>query len=54
MAACVMPALMAWAVIATANHYLLDVVAGILLVLVGHTVAVVLERRRIRHALAAP
>ena len=48
--ACLMPALMAWAVVATANHYVVDVLAGIALVLVGHVVALALERRRIRHA----
>lgn len=41
-----MPILMVWAVVATANHYVLDVVAGIILVLIGHTVALHLERRR--------
>jgi len=46
--ACTMPALMAWAVIATANHYVVDVIAGIALVLVGHVVALALERRRVR------
>jgi membrane-associated phospholipid phosphatase len=46
--ACVMPALMAWAVIATGNHYVLDVVAGVILALVGHAVALALERRRAR------
>jgi hypothetical protein len=50
MLVCVMPALMAWAVIATANHYVLDVVAGVALVLIGHAVAVVLQRRRERRA----
>ena len=39
---------MAWAVVATANHYVLDVVAGIVLVLIGHVVALALERRRNR------
>ena len=48
--ACVMPALMAWAVIATANHYVLDVVAGVALVLVGHLVALALQRHRERRA----
>ena len=42
----VMPVLMVWAVVATANHYLLDVVVGLALVLVGHAVAVWLERLR--------
>ncbi|MFZ2013135.1 MAG: phosphatase PAP2 family protein [Nocardioides sp.] len=46
--ACVMPLLMAWAVIATGNHYVLDVVAGIVLVLVGYGLSLLLERRRNR------
>jgi membrane-associated phospholipid phosphatase len=46
--ACVMPVLMAWAVIATGNHYLLDVVAGIALVAVGYGVSLLLERHRER------
>jgi membrane-associated phospholipid phosphatase len=41
-----LPVMMALAVVATANHYLLDVVAGVLLVLLGHAVALRLERRR--------
>jgi membrane-associated phospholipid phosphatase len=41
-----LPVMMALAVVATANHYLLDVVAGVLLVLLGHAVALQLERRR--------
>jgi predicted PurR-regulated permease PerM len=43
-----MPVLMAFAVVATANHYVVDVIAGIALVLVGHGVALWLERRRLR------
>ena len=43
-----MPVLMAFAVVATANHYLVDVAAGIALVLVGHAVALWLEKRRPR------
>jgi hypothetical protein len=43
-----MPVMMALAVVATANHYLVDVVAGVALVLVGHLVALQLERRRHR------
>ena len=43
---CVVPVLMALAVVATANHYVLDVVAGVALALVGHAVALRLERRR--------
>jgi len=46
--ACLMPVLMAWAVIATGNHYVLDVVAGVTLVLIGHLVALALDRRRAR------
>ncbi len=41
-----MPVLMAFAVVATANHYLVDVFAGVALALVGHAVALRLERRR--------
>jgi len=41
-----MPVLMAFAVVATANHYIVDVVAGVALALVGHVVALWLERRR--------
>ena len=47
-----MPLLMAWAVIATGNHYVLDVVAGIVLVLVGFGLSLLLERRRNRHRTA--
>jgi membrane-associated phospholipid phosphatase len=47
-----MPVLMAFAVVATANHYVVDVVAGIALVLVGHVVALWLERRRHRRRTA--
>lgn len=43
-----MPILMAVAVIITANHYILDLIAGIALVLVAHFGALALERRRIR------
>jgi hypothetical protein len=41
-----MPVLMVWAVVATANHYVLDVVAGVVLVLIGHAVALHIERHR--------
>jgi membrane-associated phospholipid phosphatase len=41
-----MPVLMMLAVVATANHYVLDVVAGVALVLVAHAGALLLERRR--------
>ena len=43
-----MPTLMVISVVGTGNHYLLDVVAGLALVLVAHTVALALERRRAR------
>jgi PAP2 superfamily protein len=42
---CALPALMAVAVIVTANHYVLDAVAGVALVLVAHGVVVMWERR---------
>jgi membrane-associated phospholipid phosphatase len=45
-----MPTLMAWAVVATANHFVLDMVAGVALVLVGHLLALRLERWRERRA----
>jgi len=48
----IMPLLMVWAVVATANHYVLDVVAGIVLVLIGHAVALYLERWRARNRAA--
>jgi membrane-associated phospholipid phosphatase len=43
-----MPTLMVISVVGTGNHYLLDVVAGIALVLAAHAVALGLERRRVR------
>jgi hypothetical protein len=43
-----MPVLMAYAVVATANHYIVDVFAGVALVLIGHLVALRLEARRRR------
>jgi len=46
----VLPMLMAFAVVATANHYLVDVVAGVGLALLGLAVAIALERRRVRRA----
>ena len=41
-----LPVLMAYSVVATANHYVLDVVAGLTLALIGYAVAIELERRR--------
>jgi hypothetical protein len=49
-----LPVLMALAVVATANHYVVDVVAGVALVLFGHAVALRLERRRDRRAAGPP
>ncbi|MFC6285138.1 phosphatase PAP2 family protein [Nocardioides sp. GCM10027113] len=43
-----LPVLMGLAVVATANHYVLDVVAGVALALLGHVAALYLERRRHR------
>lgn len=43
----ILPVLMTLAVVLTANHYLLDVVAGIALVLVAHVIALAIERRRL-------
>jgi membrane-associated phospholipid phosphatase len=48
-----MPVLMTISVVVTANHYILDVVAGIALVLVGHAAALALERRRRARAAAS-
>lgn len=42
----VLPVLMAWAVVATANHYVVDVPAGIALALIGYAAARLLARRR--------
>lgn len=44
-----MPILMALAVVLTANHYVLDVVAGVALALAAHVAALALERRRLQH-----
>lgn len=49
--AVVMPAAMAFAVVATANHYVLDAVAGVSLVLIGHAAALALDARRRRRRL---
>ncbi|MET1037984.1 MAG: phosphatase PAP2 family protein [Aeromicrobium sp.] len=43
-----MPVLMAVSVVVTANHFILDVVVGVALALVGHLAALTLERRRRR------
>jgi membrane-associated phospholipid phosphatase len=44
----VLPVLMMTAVVATANHYVIDVVAGVGLVLFGQLVALSIDRRRQR------
>ena len=44
------PAAMAWAVVATANHYVVDVAAGAAVVLLG--LAVVVAGRRVRVTLS--
>jgi membrane-associated phospholipid phosphatase len=49
-----MPLLMAVATVATANHYLLDVVAGVLFALAGHAVALRIEQRRERPRVMVP
>jgi hypothetical protein len=41
----VLPLVMVWSVVATANHYVLDVVAGVLLVMVARSVVSVYLRR---------
>ena len=43
-----LPTLMAVAVVLTANHYVVDVIAGVVLVLLAHVGALALERRRHR------
>ena len=43
-----LPVLMMASVVATANHFVIDVVAGVALVLLGHYAALRLERRRQR------
>jgi hypothetical protein len=48
-----MPTLMAVAVVVTANHFILDVVVGVILALTGHVAALALERRRNRLSVSA-
>jgi membrane-associated phospholipid phosphatase len=47
----IMPVLMALATVATANHYILDAVAGVAFALAGFAVAMAIERRRARRLL---
>ena len=49
-----LPVAMAWAVVATANHFVLDVLAGALLALVGHAAALGLERVRLGRSGTVP
>jgi hypothetical protein len=49
----VMPILMALSVVVTANHYILDAVVGIAIVLLAHVCALALERHRYRRLRAA-
>jgi membrane-associated phospholipid phosphatase len=46
----IMPVLMAVATVATANHYILDAVAGVAFALAGLWAALLIERRRARRA----
>jgi membrane-associated phospholipid phosphatase len=48
-----MPLAMGFAVVATANHFVLDVVAGMLVVAVGLALALLFERHRARSGGAA-
>jgi hypothetical protein len=48
-----LPVLMMTAVVATANHYVIDVVAGVALVLFGQLVALRIDRRRQRQSAGA-
>ncbi|MGC4111838.1 MAG: phosphatase PAP2 family protein [Nocardioides sp.] len=50
--ACSLPVLMTWAVLATGNHFVVDVVAGVTLVVFGHAVALAYERRNARRPAA--
>jgi membrane-associated phospholipid phosphatase len=50
----VLPISMMLAVVATGNHFVLDVVAGVALALLGHAVALRLERWRDARAGPAP
>jgi membrane-associated phospholipid phosphatase len=52
--AVVMPLAMAWAVVATANHYVIDVLAGAAVALVGLALSVYLARRYGRPEWARP
>jgi membrane-associated phospholipid phosphatase len=49
-----LPVLMAISVVVTANHYVLDVVAGVSLALLGHAIAAWPARRRTGRATANP
>jgi membrane-associated phospholipid phosphatase len=49
----ILPVLMMTAVVVTANHYVIDVVAGVALVLVGHLLALAVDHRRERRGAPA-
>jgi PAP2 superfamily protein len=51
---CVMPVLMALAVVVTANHYILDAVVGVVIVLLAHVCALALERHRYQRRRGGP
>lgn len=52
--ACVMPTLMAFAVVATANHWVLDVVVGLCVVTAGVAVAELIAANQRSRSVAAP
>jgi hypothetical protein len=51
--AILMPAAMAFAVVATANHWVLDLVVGVVVVLAGLMIATLVERRSVEYPAAA-
>ena len=51
--AVVLPAAMALAVVVTANHFVIDVAAGVVVVLIGLAVAILVQRREIASTLGA-
>ena len=51
--AVVLPGAMALAVVVTANHFVIDVAAGVVVVLIGLTVAIFVQRREIASTLGA-
>lgn len=49
-----LPGIMSFAVVATANHYIVDVVAGLAIAMLGHVCALWFERRRAARGTAPP